>query len=244
MGLKPVVIEERLTKMNIKNILFLCLLFFFVTPVAYSDDTKIRRFAQDFNLTTYEADVVLGKLSRVVRKVQKVIMYVADSDNSKKDKLSMIDYAVEHFFVSERSMIGISSLNRKQIKRRTIREYLEHLALLSDEEYGKYNDVKIYFGEKILLEGIGEVSKNTARIDTSTFQFFRGCYSSERQRCYSDVTKKMFSTNININRRNIESSEAKLDEINVVDTYTFKSSLDSDGITWSKKDYDVLRKLQ
>lgn len=218
------------------------ILLLLLAPLAYSDSTKIGRFANDFNLTNYEADIVIKKLVRTIRKVQKSIMFVADSDNKKSDKIAYIDYSIKEFFISENSMVGISSLNRKKATRRTIRDYLETLALLSDEKYGKYSDVKIYFGEKILLEGIGERSEDTAIMDISSFQVFRGCFYLEKRECYSDVTKKMFSTNIYINRSNIYATKVKLSEINVIDTYTFKDSVES-GNVFTNEDYEKLKKL-
>lgn len=176
-----------------------------------------------FGVNQDEARRLLRSVGVVIRSVQTGISTIADSDHAYRDKIGkhgLINGVINDSFSSERAKIYVSSLNRSNLNTYTVKDYLSHLANLSQN--GKYHDVKIYFDKGMILSNIARKNKET-EMNIDVFQLFKGCKRFEKiPKCYTDVTKKTFVVKIDHSFGDIGDARIYVDGLGVKDTMTLE----------------------
>ena len=210
---------------NIHTIFLLVILSTnFYSANGFCTDRKIEQFSESHGLSESEAKKIMLGTAIIIRTAQRGITEIANdkySFNEKTKSNGLIDSVIGNSFIGEEAIVHVSSLNRNDNEEYTIKKYLQHLASLSK---GKYHNVKIYFNDKIIISNVSRVGDNL-KMSADVWQFFEGCtFKEDKQECYRDATKKSFTINYNLNKDDIGSSSAAIEEMGVKDTITFKEA--------------------
>lgn len=206
----------------IVSLVVIPLMVFNTRVYAYSDPiSDIKRM---LNLDEDNARKLLRSVGVLIRSVQTGISTIADSDHSYSDKIGekgLINGVIKDSFSSEDAKIYVSSLSRSNLETYTVKKYLSHLALLSQN--GRYHNVKIYFDKGMVLSNIARENDET-RMNIDVFQLFKGCKKIENTpRCYTDVTKKTFVVVIDHGYGDIGDARIFVDGLGVKDTMTLEN---------------------